>query len=158
MNLALLKNSLIVFLVLSFLGSKVGFSQQQKFDSLKVLLKTTTEPKERATLLVDIAKSIYYSIPDSSIGYCEEAEALSKKHNLEVQLAYSLHCECRYLLLKGDIKATIEKLNAAIIIFEKQKELKGLAKAYSLKSIALGRLSKKEEELDYLIKAKNIHL
>ena len=158
MYLAFLKNSLIAFLILSFFISKVGLSQQQKFDSLKALLKTTTVPKERATLLVDIAKSIYYSIPDSSIGYCEEAEALSKKHNLEVQLAYSLHCECRYLLLKGDIKATIEKLNAAIIIFEKQNELKGLAKAYSLKSIALGRLSKKEEELDYLIKAKNIHL
>ena len=158
MYLAFLKNSLIAFLILSFFISKVGLSQQQKFDSLKALLKTTTVPKERATLLVDIAKSIYYSIPDSSIGYCEEAEALSKKHNLEVQLAYSLHCECRYLLLKGDIKATIEKLNAAIIIFEKQNELKGLAKAYSLKSIALERLSKKEEELDYLIKAKNIHL
>lgn len=149
--------SCLLFL-LYFCLSIDSFSQQQKFDSLKGLLKTTTAPKERATLLVDIAKSIYYSIPDSSIGYCEEAEALSKKNNLEVQLAYSLHCECRYLLLKGDIKATIEKLNAAITIFEKQKELKGLAKAYSLKSIALGRLAKKAEELDYLIKAKNIHI
>ena len=134
-----------------------SFSQQQKFDSLKGLLKTTTAPKERATLLVDIAKSIYYSIPDSSIGYCEEAEALSKKHNLEVQLAYSLHCECRYLLLKGDIKATIEKLNAAIIIFEKQKELKGLAKAYSLKALTLGRLNKDKERIEHLEKAKEIY-
>jgi serine phosphatase RsbU (regulator of sigma subunit) len=158
MNLAYFKNSLIVFLVLSFLGSKVGFSQQQKFDSLKALLKTTTVPEKRAVLLIDIAKSIYHSIPDSSIGYCEDAEELSKKHNLEVQLAYSLHCECRYLLLKGDIKTTIEKLNKAINLFEKNKELNGLGKAYSLKSIALGRLSKKEEELDYLLKAKAIYI
>jgi hypothetical protein len=63
-------------------------SQQQTFDSLKALLKTTTVPKERATLLVDIAKSIYINIPDSSIGYCQQAEELSKKYNLEVQLAY----------------------------------------------------------------------
>ena len=155
----LLRPKYISFLLfLFFLCLSIdSFSQQQKFDSLKGLLKTTTAPKERATLLVDIAKSIYYSIPDSSIGYCEEAEALSKKHNLEVQLAYSLHCECRYLLLKGDIKATIEKLNAAIIIFEKQKELKGLAKAYSLKALTLGRLNKDKERIEHLEKAKEIY-
>lgn len=115
--------SLLFFLIYSCL-SVDSFSQQQKFDSLKVLLKTTTAPKERATLLVDIAKSIYNSIPDSSIGYCEEAEVLSKKYNLEIQLAYSLHCESRYILLKGDLKTTIEKLNQAISIFEKNNELK----------------------------------
>ena len=158
MNLAYFKNSLIAFLVLSFLGSKVGFSQQQKFDSLKTLLKTTTIPEKRAALLIDIAKSIYYSIPDSSMGYCESAEELSKKHNLEVQLAYSLHCECRYLLLKGDLKTTIEKLNKAISIFEKHKELKGLAKAISLKALTLGKLNKLSEELDYLRKAKDIYI
>lgn len=139
-------------------ASILGVAQQQKFDSLKLLLKTTFDPKERATLLVDIAKSIYNSIPDSSIGYCEAAGELSKKHNLEVQLAYSLHCESRYILLKGDLKATIKKLNQAISLFEKNKELKGLAKAYSLKSIVLDRLEKRNEELDYLIKAKNIYV
>jgi len=132
-------------------------SQQQKFDSLKSLLKTTTIPKERATLLVDIAKSIYINIPDSSIGYCEQAEELSKKYNLEVQLAYSLHCESRYILLKGDLKTTIEKLNKAISLFEKNNELKGLAKAYSLKSIALGRLNKNKERIEHLDKAKEIY-
>lgn len=149
--------SLLFFLIYSCL-SVDSFSQQQKFDSLKGLLKTTTAPKERATLLVDIAKSIYNSIPDSSIGYCEEAEVLSKKYNLEVQLAFSLHCESRYSLLKGDLKTTIEKLNTAIAIFEKQNELKGLAKSFSLKSIALGRLEKKDEELNYLLKAKAIYI
>lgn len=158
MNWFCLKNNLIVFFVLIFFSSKDTLSQQQKFDSLKTLLKTTTIPKERANLLVDIAKSIYYSIPDSSIGYCEDAAELSKKYNLEVQLAHSLHCECRYLLLKGDLKTTIEKLNKAISLFEKNKELKGLAKSYSLKSIALGRLEKREEELSYLLKAKEIYI
>ena len=133
------------------------FGQQTKFDSLKQSLPKTTNPKEKAKLLIDIARSIYYSIPDSSIGYCEEAEKLSKKYNLEVQLAYSLHCECRYLLLKGDLKTTIEKLNQAISLFEKNKELKGLAKAYSLKALTLGRLNKDKERLDYLLKAKDIY-
>lgn len=133
------------------------FGQQSKFDSLKQSLPKTTNPKEKAKLLIDIARSIYYSIPDSSIGYCEEAEKLSKKYNLEIQLAYSLHCECRYLLLKGDLKTTIEKLNQAISLFEKNKELKGLAKAYSLKALTLGRLNKDKERLDYLLKAKDIY-
>ncbi len=136
----------------------VNFSaQQNKFDSLKNLLSKTTIPEKRATLLIDIAKSIYSSIPDSSIGYCEQAEELSKNNNLEIQLGYSLHCESRYLLLKGDVKSTIEKLNKAISLFEKNKEQKGLAKAYSLKSIALGRLDKSAERLEYLIKAKTIY-
>ncbi|MBI3520481.1 MAG: SpoIIE family protein phosphatase [Bacteroidetes bacterium] len=158
MNWSCFKNSLIIAITLIFFAGQDGLSQQQKFDSLKRLLKITSVPKERATLLVDIAKSIYNSIPDSSIGYCEEAENLSKKYNLEVQLAYSLHCESRYILLKGDIKTTIEKLNKAIVLFEKNKEQKGLAKAYSLKSIALGRLEKREEELDYLLRAKQIYI
>ena len=158
MNLGRPKHIFLLIIIFYSLLSIDSFSQQKKFDSLKQLLPKTTIPEKRAVLLTDIAKSIYYSIPDSSIGYCEEAEELSKKNNLDIQFAYSLHCECRYLLLKGDIKATIEKLNKAISIFEKEKELKGLAKAYSLKSIALGRLGKKTEELDYLIKAKNIYL
>lgn len=152
------KNSLILVFTLIIFASKNVLSQQQKFDSLKALLKTTNIPEKRAILLIDIAKSIYNAVPDSSIGYCEDAEELSKKHNLEVQLAHSLHCECRYLLLKGDLKTTIEKLNKAIFLFEKNKELKGLAKSYSLKSIALGRLEKREEELDYLLKAKAIYI
>ncbi len=134
-----------------------GFAQQATFDSLKKLLPKTTAAQKRAALLMDIAKSIYNAIPDSSIGYCEQAEKLSKSNNLEVEEAYSLHCECRYLLLKGDLKSTIEKLNKAISLFEKHKEQKGLAKAYSLKSIALARLDKNDERLEYLLKAKNIY-
>ena len=133
-------------------------SQQQQFDSLKVLLKTTAIPQERAILLISIARSIYNAIPDSSIGYCEQAEQISKKNNLEVQFAFSLHCECRYLLLKGELKTTIEKLNLAISLFEKNKELSGLAKAYSLKALTLGRLNKNKEELKYLLKAKDIYV
>lgn len=140
------------------LYSNFGISQQQKFDSLKKLLNTVTLPEKKATLLVDIAKSIYYSIPDSSIAYCEQAEKISKLNNLEVQLAYSLHCECRYILLKGDVKTTLEKLNQAIVLFEKNNEQNGLAKCYSLKSIALNRIDKKDEALDYLLKAKSIYI
>lgn len=133
------------------------FSQQAKFDSLKKLIPEVKSPKEKSDLYIQIAKSIYNTIPDSSMPYCEAAEEISKKYHLEVQLAFSLHCECRYLLLKGDIKSTIVKLNQAIALFEKHQEFSGLSKAYSLKSIALGRLNKNEERLEYLLKAKNIH-
>ena len=142
----------VLLLVVTF-----AFAQQTKFDSLKKLLPAVKSPAKKAELLIDIAKSIYYAIPDSSIGYCMEAEKISKANHLEVQLAYSLHCECRYLLLKGDIKTTIEKLNEAIGLFQKHNEQIGLAKCYSLKSIALGRLDKRAEELDYLLKAKEIY-
>lgn len=149
------KNIFLLFLFLLFVKTN---AQQKKFDSLKQVLKTTTVVEKRVPLLIEIAKSIYISIPDSSISYCEQAEELSKKYNLQVQLAFSLHCESRYLLLKGDIKSTIDKLTQAIAIFEKNNEKKGLAKAYSLKSVALGRLNKNIESLDYLLKAKTIFI
>jgi serine phosphatase RsbU (regulator of sigma subunit) len=152
-----LTKKLLTLSVCAFLYANV-FAQQATFDSLKNLLPKTTVPQKRAALLVDIAKSIYNSVPDSSIGYCEQAGKVSRDNNLEVEEAYSLHCECRYLLLKGDLKSTIEKLNKAISLFEKHKEQKGLARAYSLKSIALGRLDKMDEQLEHLIKAKNIYL
>jgi serine phosphatase RsbU (regulator of sigma subunit) len=153
----LLTKKLLTICIGTFLCATV-FAQKAAFDSLKNLLPGTTAPQERAALLIDIAKSIYNSIPDSSIGYCEQAEKLSRDNTLEVQEAYSLHCECRYLLLKGDLKSTLEKLNKAISLFKKHQEQKGLAKAYSLKSIALGRLDKPGERLEHLIKAKTIYL
>ncbi len=157
MNWGWLKNNLIVIIMLGIFTSNHCLSQQQKFDSLKTLLKKTNIPEKRAILLIDIAKSIYYSIPDSSIGYCEKAEQLSRKNKLDVQLAHSLHCECRYLILKGDIKTAIEKLNNAISIFEKYKEFGGLAKSYSLKAVALGKLNKNKEQIEHLLKSKEIY-
>jgi serine phosphatase RsbU (regulator of sigma subunit)/tetratricopeptide (TPR) repeat protein len=152
-----LKNTFLIFFFTYMIICLNAFAQQTKFDSLKRLLPNKTTSEKKAILLIEIAKSIYNSIPDSSIGYCEQAEILSKTNNLEVQLAHSLHCECRYLLLKGDVKTTINKLNQAIVLFEKNSEQKGLAKCYSLKSIALSRIDKNNEALDYLIKAKNIY-
>lgn len=149
--------SFLLFYLLCFFFIKLN-AQQEKFDSLKLLLKTTTKPEKRIPLFLEIAKSIYNSVPDSSISYCEQAETLSKKYNLEIQLAFSLHCESRYLLLKGDIKSTITKLTQAIKIFEKNDEKVGLAKAYSLKSVALSKLNKNEDCLEYLLKAKNIFI
>lgn len=125
---------------------------------MRATLKRITTPENRATFLLDIAKRIYNSMPDSSMTFCEEAEKISKKNNLKIQYAYSLNCEARYLLLKGDLKNSISKLNEAIGIFEKNNEKKGLAKGYSLKAVALGRLNKNKEELDYLLRAKHIYV
>lgn len=148
--------SLLLIISFSFLIFS-GFSQQAKFDSLKKQLIKTTAPQKRAVLLLDIARSIYINIPDSSIGYCNQAKEISKANNLEIELAQSLLCETRYVLLKGDIKTSIEKLNQAISLFQKNGNQKGLANSYSLKSNALGRMGKDKEELEYLLKAKEIH-
>lgn len=145
-------------MLLLFVASKLSFAQQERLDSLRRILQGITTPENRVKFLLDIAKNVYNSMPDSSMSYCEEAEKLSKKHNLEVHYAYSLNCEARYLLLKGDLKNSISKLNEAIGIFERNNEKKGLAKSYSLKAIALGRLNKYKEELDYLLRAKHIYV
>ena len=151
------KNISFALIITFTLVSHALLSQQEKFDSLKSILKSITTPKARTMLLLDIANSIYSSVPDSSIMYCKEAEELSSKSKMDVQYAYSLNCESRYLLLKGDLKNTIVKLNEAISIFERNNENKGIAKSYSLKSIALSRLNKHKEAIDYLLRSKKIY-
>lgn len=150
----------VSILILSsiFLLVNIVFAQQEKFDSLKKMLPNAKQTEKKINLYLEIALSIYNSIPDSSIIYYEKARELSQTNNLKILYAQSLHGECRYILLKGDVKKTIEKLNEAIAIFEERKELKLLAKSYSLKAVALGVLNKNEDRLAYLTKAKEIYL
>ena len=144
-------------ITLIFLPVVFAWGQNEKFDSLKKLLPNTHKSELRISLLLDIARSIYNTLPDSSIEYCEEAKEISLHQNLEVELAKSLICETRYTLLKGDLKASIQNLNQAILLFEKNNDKKGLAASYSLKSNACGRLGKENEELDYLLKSKQLY-
>lgn len=131
-------------------------AQNNTFDSLKLVLKSIDKPAERAALLIKIANSIYIHNPDSSIGYCQQAEKISKENNIEVQLGYSFICEARYFLVKGDLTTSLSKIAEAIELFEKANEKKGLARCYSLKSVALERLNKDEEAISYLLKSKKI--
>lgn len=114
-------------------------------------------PKAKSLILLDIANSIYNAIPDSSMTYCEQAEKLSRKHHLKVEYALALNCEARYLLLKGDLKNSLQKLNEAVAIFEKHGERKGLAKSYLLKAIAVDRLNRHKESIEYLLRAKKLY-
>lgn len=136
----------------------VCVSQNSKVDSLVNSLKSLTVHKDRVSTLLVIANELYYSNPDSSNHYVSLAKDLSLKHKLTVEYARCLHAEGKYILLKGDIKKTLENLNEAINIFRKEKELTGLAKCYSLKSIAVGRLNQHEEQKNLLLKAEKIYL
>lgn len=150
------KNYILSLII--FINSSVCLSQNSKLDSLVNSLNSVNIPKDKVSTLLSIANELYYSNPDSSNYYVSLAKDLSITHKLTLEYAQSLHAESRYILLKGDIKKTLENLNAAISIFEKEKYLVGLAKCYSLKSIAVGRLSQHEEQRDLLIKAEKIYL
>lgn len=108
--------SLIIFINLS-----VCLSQSSKLDSLVNSLNSVNIPKDKVSTLLSIANELYYSNPDSSNHYVSLAKDLSLTHKLTLEYAQSLHAESRYILLKGDIKKTLENLNAAISIFEKEK-------------------------------------
>lgn len=111
----------------------------------------------QADSLLKIASAIYNSMPDSSLHYCEEAKSISAKNKLQTQYAYSLICEVRYALLKGDFKTSLQKINEAAKIFEETKNNSGLAKCYSLKSIAMGRLNNQKDRLAYQLKAMQLY-
>lgn len=146
-----------LLLIYLFIHNVVLFSQNREFDSLKSVLKSTNDPADRAALLIKIARSIYIHNPDSSFPYCQQAEITSKNSNNEVQLGYAFHCEARYYLVKGDLTSSLQKISEAIKLFEKTNEKTGLARCYSLKSVALGRLNKNEETIEYLLRSRTIY-
>ena len=129
-----------LYIISSFLFSQSAFSQAAQADSL-----------------LKLATAIYNSMPDSSMHYCEEAKSISTKNNLQTQYGYSLICEVRYTLLKGDFKTSLQKINEAAKIFEDAKNNSGLAKCYSLKSIAMGRLDNQKEHLTYQLKSLELY-
>ena len=132
--------------------------QSEKIDSLKAVLKSNPVPAQKTDLLLKIAKAVYTSYPDSSLRYCEEAKTISKASKLNSQYGFSLLCEVRYELLKGDIKTSAKKISEALEVFEKAGDKKGIAKSYMFKSNLAGRLDNKEENLSYLQRAKEIYV
>ena len=102
-----------LFLTCGLLLVLFGYAQEKKVDGI-----------------LKHAEALHNSMPDSSLYYCKEAQAISKKENLKKEYAYSLLCEARYNLLKGNLKPTQEGINDAMKIFDVEKHYKSESKHY----------------------------
>ncbi len=112
--------------------------------------------KEIAGLLKK-SDSLYFSNPDSSMALCALAEASALNIKDTVLIVKAKIGKARYLILKTDLEKAEEELNEVIAYVERHPEKNLLAKAYSLKSIIMGRVGNEKEDVLYLEKAYHLY-
>lgn len=110
-----------------------------------------------ADSLLNLANSIYYSSPDSSLYYSGAALDYAVKHGLEIQMARAWQSQARTEVLKGDITPALLHLKRAAAIFEKHNSQLYLAKCYGLMSTAVSKINNTAEAINLLLKAGNIY-
>ncbi len=127
---------------------QINWAQQSNFYAAK---------EAHADSLLDRANKIFYSNPDSSLYYTNEALNFATKNNLEVRMALAWRSQAKHCVLKGDVELALKKLKEAIAVFEKYNRQDNIAKCYSLMSVALGKIHNDYEGIDYLLKAVAIY-
>ncbi len=107
----------IAVILFSFL-SIFGFAQNKLTDSLRHLLKTTKQDTSRVLTTIDMALQFRNTSPDSTIYYCEQALALSKRINFKRGEAYALTTMGLAMREKGELPKSLELQIHALQIAE----------------------------------------
>jgi serine phosphatase RsbU (regulator of sigma subunit) len=107
--------------------------------------------------LVEKANLTYDANPEESFSFYEKAENLAIKNN-DHEFDGEIHVgKGRYYLLTTEYVLATQELTAAIDIFKKSNDKKGLAHAYSLKSILHNRIGEPDESHFLLLKVLNLN-
>lgn len=121
------------------------------------LIHTSTgaQEKKSAQKLYSEGYDLVFTDVKSALDKCTESYELFLSEKDSVGAYYAKYCMAQAELTKGNIENSIEHLNELITYYERNPSAY-LGDAYSLKSIALGRLNKSKEEINYLLKARDI--
>ncbi len=121
-----------------------AFSQYKNIDSLKVRLPVTTG-KDKADVLVNLARSTYKKDPAAAQKYLDELEPLIKSLNYEQGLI-------NYKILTGRIEFNKKNYESALSKFKEAKDkavtiknVKLIAEAYSLMGAVYPEINKEPE-------------
>ena len=106
--------------------------------------------------LLNMAFTVFYTDPDSSLYYTNSALDYAIKNKLEVEQARAWHSLARTEVLRGDIEQALKHLRDAVGIFEKNKLPEYVAKCYVLMSTALSKVNNHTECINLLLKAAQI--
>lgn len=113
-----MKNLLSILFLFCLCNS--SFSQEQKFDSIKQVLKEhkTQQDTTRVSLLIDLTGYHQTRSIDSSLILIDEALEISRKINFKKGEGYSLNALSTYYILKGKPEKAIESAMEAREIIE----------------------------------------
>ncbi len=137
-----------VILFILFVSGSYMLHARERFDTLKT---------KKADSLLNRAYNVYYRDPDSSLYYSRIALSYAEKNNLLVHKGRALHSLARTEILKGDIEPALKHLKDAVALFEKENQVKYLAKCFSLMSVAFGKVKNHRESVNLLLKSEALH-
>jgi serine phosphatase RsbU (regulator of sigma subunit)/uncharacterized protein HemY len=123
------KNCLLFFLLL--LIQSATFGQYKNIDSLKTRLSSSTG-KNKADVLVHLAKSVYKKDPVTAKKYLDELEPLAKSLGYEWAIANGIQLNGRIELNKKEYESALVKLKDSKDRATQLKDLKLITETYVL--------------------------
>ncbi|HMK25731.1 MAG TPA: ATP-binding protein [Chitinophagaceae bacterium] len=104
-------------------------AQDQRTDSLKLLLKTAPADSNRVMLLLEVASDYYFSKPDSCLLYSEEAIDLAKELRLNSLEVSALNSAGEALRFLGDYPRALKMQMEALDLNRQMKDKDGEARS-----------------------------
>src|SRR5690606_25404328 len=106
-------------------------AQEHTFDSVRHVIKTTTNDSLRAEALGDLSWLLKYSDPVAAIDYGKQGAALARERNLGATEAHCINSVGITFWAKGDYDSAAHYIKQAANIYEQINHKRGEAVAYT---------------------------
>ena len=146
----------ILFVVAVFNLNAVA--QSRSVDSLKQLLIKAPPDSNRVNMLLGIAETYYFSVPDSCLVYSLQARELAKKLQLAAAEARALNFSGEALRFKGDYPGSLRMQFDALKLYRKIKDLESEAKSLGFIGFTYIQFGEYRKGLQYLFPSSEISL
>ncbi len=127
----LIKIKIILLSLISLLIFSVGFAQQPKTDSLKVVLSKAKEDSNKVNVLISLTKEYYVITPEVALLYGNQAVQLAEKINFKKGQAVALKYKGLAYFNLGYYLESLQQYNQALIVFDAIGDKVGVANMYS---------------------------
>jgi two-component system, NtrC family, sensor kinase len=131
-------------------------AQRANIDSLRHVLKNTTEDSTRIFTLLRISIAYYYSQPDTALVYAQQAYDLAKATGFTLGEAQSLAIIGNLYSETGNYVKALEIQFQALNIQEKRKDVLGMAAAYNNMALIYEAQKDYKSAVGNYLKAKQI--
>lgn len=128
-------------------------THQQKIDSLRSVLKTTTDQQKRCMLLNDISNLYYLYNSEKGIDYAKQALNLASDIRFAKGKAFAYLCMAKNTSMTGDYSQSLKYYSIARKEFESLNDEKSLGLVYLNQGTIYGNQGKFPDALDSFFKA-----
>lgn len=127
-------------------------AQEHTFDSVRHVIKTTTNDSLRAEALGDLSWLLKYSDPVAAIDYGKQGAALARERNLGATEAHCINSVGITFWAKGDYDSAAHYIKQAANIYEQINHKRGEAVAYTNIGLIFQYQGNYQGALDYALK------